>query len=151
MNDQPVSREALLRSLDSLEDICINRMENTRLIDDEQLPVFILSIQTALNEYAYRNSTPAVALIAAKLPNKVDLLQIPYAVRVVYYVLICVFLIGCYFGFGALLVIFAPLILLVVLAHFVVTIAFTNNRKAKLQGICNVVDEARIALNDSII
>lgn len=151
MNNQSVSREALLRSLDSLEEICVNRIENTRLIDDEQLPAFILSIQTALNEYAYRNSKPELALIAAKLPQKVNLLQIPFVVQVAYYILICVCLIGYFFGFGWFLIIFAPVIFLVVLAHLVVTLVFSRNRKAKLLQICNVADEAKITLDDSII
>jgi hypothetical protein len=142
-NDQGVSREALLRSLDSLEEICVKRLKNTRVIDDKQLPFFISDIQKALYEYARLHSIPGLAVAASKFPGKVVLWQIPLIAEIIYYSLIGFFLIGLVLGLGWLLLIFFPVMAVIVIAHAVVTMVFSYKRRATLMQIADVVDEAK--------
>jgi hypothetical protein len=143
MNNQDVSREALLRSLDSLEQICAKRLKNTRVIDDKQLPFFISDIQKALYEYARLHSIPELAVAASKLPDKVVLWQIPLVAEIIYYSLIGISLICLILGFGWLLLIFFPVMAVIVIAHAVVTMVFSYKRRATLIQIADVVDEVK--------
>jgi hypothetical protein len=148
MEHQAVSRESLLRSLDSLEQICVKRMKNEKLIDDKALPSFILSIQKALYEYSGEHSIPELASIASRLPRNVVLLQIPLAVDIIYYAVISFYLIGCFAGALLFLMNFFPLIVLIVIARIVLTMVFSYNRKEKLMYISDIVDEAQDALDN---
>lgn len=149
MNDQLVSREALLRSLDSLEQICSKRINKVRLIDDEQLSTLILSIQTALYVYADQHAIPALALTATKFPPNVVLPEIPFVVEVIYYAFISLFLLGCVFGLAPFLWIFVPVVAVIVIAHAVIAMIFSNNRRTKLMQISSVVDEAGEMLSNN--
>ncbi len=74
MNNQPVSREALLRSLDSLEKICRKRTKNILLIDDNELPQLVHLNKEALSDYALRNKIFELSEISESIiiPGKVS-------------------------------------------------------------------------------
>jgi hypothetical protein len=148
MEHQAVSRESLLRSLDSLEQICAKRMKNERLIDDKEIPSFIQNIQKALYEYSGEHSIPELALIASRFPPNVVLWQIPLAIDIIYYAVLSFYLIGCVAGAGWFLMDFFPLIVIIVIARIVLTIVFSYNRKEKLMYISDIVDEAQDALDN---
>jgi hypothetical protein len=143
MNNQAVSHEALLTSLDSLEQICTKRLKNTRVIDDKQLPFLVSDIQKALYEYAEQHSIPKLASAASKFPGTVILWQIPLYVQVIYYSLIVLFLSGFIFGLQWLLLMFFPVVAVIVIAHAVVTMVFSYKRKGTLMRIADVVDEVK--------
>lgn len=148
MNDQPVSREALLRSLDSLEQICNKRIENVRLIDDEELPRFIKSIKCELHNYGVRNTDSALSKISSEFPERITIHEIPFSVAFLLFPMMTVLFISiCTMNLFYAVIICLPVILLVLLFYYSIYYWLKRRRKETFTKITAIVMLAKKELS----
>jgi hypothetical protein len=113
MNDQVVSRTALLRSLDSLEQICRKRIEDVHLIDDKQLPLLVKSNKEALLKYASHYKIAPLAGIAKSISVPGKYRELPEFIWVTITMIVGMLLLFPYFF--VLAIMSFPLVALVIL------------------------------------
>jgi hypothetical protein len=151
METKEISREALLRSLDSLEQICVKRMKNERLIDDKELSGFVLNIKRVTTDYAVLNKMPELANVSSEFPEKFKIRTVPYLIEIIWIILVC-FLVfslafwGIYGLFIMISFLFYPLILPGAILVFV-RYGFDRKRNILMNRIAGIAFRAKKLLS----
>ncbi|MDQ3112229.1 MAG: hypothetical protein M3R17_20280 [Bacteroidota bacterium] len=153
MNNNVVSRHALLRGLDTLEQICRKRVKNELLIDDEQLPKLVTSTKEALVAYAAHYEMPELSKTASEFPKRIRIMKLPYVIEVLGVIVIfCVVFNIAYWGpygfFLALYWFFLPVILPGIVMLFV-RYKFKKHRNELMNEIACIAERAKVLVGDN--
>jgi hypothetical protein len=147
LDTNPVSQRSLLRSLDSLEQICIKRIKNIELIDDEELPAFVASIKSALLSYSEQHHNLQLSLVSGKLPDSVKIKRI--SIPLIFACLCALCLIGFFLLSVYVVIIILPVFLVVLVPILLVKRRFADRNETTLTGILTTVNEVKMILSNS--